>query len=366
MALPPGTLWKAEPHTIDGKHRVLRAYLNAWLPILSSWQGRILFIDGFAGPGEYEGGEEGSPQIAMRALYDHSAKIDADVVFFFIEKEKQRSKHLENIVAQWKERLPENTKICVITGTFDETMTDVLRSLDEQKKQMAPAFVMIDPFGVAGTPMSVVKRIMANPHCEIYFSLMYESINRFNKTLEFEKHLDDLFGCPDWRDIIDIEDSEERRKRLYGVYEKQLRATGAKHVVHFDLHAGNRLVYSIFFATRHERGCDRMKQAIWKIAPEGKFEFRGTHSPQLSLTLTPSFEPLMAQLMSEFGDGDWHSIETIKSFMCSDKTDYHSGQLKTKTLRPMEADGLLEADPLTRKKAGTYPDGCRLRFNIQE
>jgi hypothetical protein len=42
----------------------VRAYLDAWLPILSSVNSRILFIDGFAGPGEYAGSEEGSPQPA--------------------------------------------------------------------------------------------------------------------------------------------------------------------------------------------------------------------------------------------------------------------------------------------------------------
>ena len=83
MAPPKTKLWELEPHTI-GKHLVLRAYLDAWFPILSSWKKRILFIDGFAGPGEYTGGEEGSPQIGMRALVDHSAKIDAEVVLFFI------------------------------------------------------------------------------------------------------------------------------------------------------------------------------------------------------------------------------------------------------------------------------------------
>lgn len=197
MVPPKDILWELEPHTL-GKHRVLRAYLDAWFPILSSWQKRLLFIDGFAGPGEYEGGEEGSPQIAMRALVDHSAKIDAEVVFFFIEKEEGRAQHLESIVQKWKAKLPDNAKPYVVTGRFDETMEDVLSSLDEQKKRMAPAFVMIDPFGVAGTPMSVVRRIMGNPHCEVYFSLMYEPLNRFRNTPEFVKHLDELFGCPDW------------------------------------------------------------------------------------------------------------------------------------------------------------------------
>lgn len=361
MAPPKDILWDLEPHTM-GKHLVLRAYLNAWFPILSSWQKRILFIDGFAGPGEYKGGEEGSPQIAMRALVDHTAKIEAEVVFFFIEVEPERAQHLESIVNDWMIKLPKNAIPHVVNGRFDETMEEVLGSLDEQHRRIAPAFVMIDPFGVAGTPMSVVRRILSNPQCEVYFSLMYEPMNRFKNTPEFEKHLDELFGCSDWRVIVEIEDSELRRKGLYDLYETQLRGAGANHVVHFDIYSGNRLIYSIFFATRNDVGCDRMKAAIWKAAPEGTYEFRGTHGGQLALTLKPSFEPLKTQLLDEFGDAHWYPIEAVQKFVRSDKTDYHSGQLKTNTLRPMEADGLLEVDPASRKKAYSYPKGSKLRF----
>lgn len=361
MALPKDILWELEPHTL-GKHLVLRAYLDAWFPILSSWQNRILFIDGFAGPGEYKGGEEGSPLIAMRALVDHTARIKAEVIFFFIEIDARRAQHLESIIQEWKTKLPSNAIPHVVTGRFDETMEEVLSSLDEQHKRIAPAFVMIDPFGVSGTPMSVVRRIMGNPQCEVYFSLMYEPMNRFRNTPEFEKHLDELFGCPDWRAISETEDSEERRKGLYDLYESQLRVAGANYVVHFDVYSGNRLIYSIFFATRNDVGCDRMKAAIWKVAPEGTFEFRGTHVDQLILSLEPSFEPLKKQLLDEFGNGRWYPIGVIQKFMRSDRTDYHSSQLKTNTLRPMETDGLLEVDPSTRKKAGTYPDGSMLRF----
>jgi three-Cys-motif partner protein len=61
MAAPKQTIWKLEPHT-RAKHEILKRYLQAWMIILS--QGRfpeILYIDGFAGPGEYEGGKPDLP-----------------------------------------------------------------------------------------------------------------------------------------------------------------------------------------------------------------------------------------------------------------------------------------------------------------
>lgn len=361
MATKQGTLWELEPHTL-GKHLVLRAYLNAWLPILSYANNRVLFIDGFAGPGEYTGGEEGSSQIAIRALVDHSAKINAEVVYYFIEKEADRAKHLQNVVDNWKQKAPATTKLNVVTGSFDETMTGIFDYLDEKKSKLAPAFVMIDPFGVSGTPMSVVRRLLKNPQCEIYFSLMYEWLNRFKASAEFEPHLDELFGCRDWRDLIKIEDSEKRRAALYALYERQLRDAGAKQVIHFDIFDENRLKYSIFFASQHEVGADRMKAAIWKVAPDGGFAFRGSRTPELALIASPDFEPLKEQLRAKFGDGQWHDISEVISFVKSDATDYHSGQLKQKTLKPMEEVGQVEADPTTRRNKRTYPDGCRLKF----
>ena len=83
---PKTTIWKLEPHTL-GKHLVLRAYLDAWLPILGRGRKRILFIDGFAGPGEYIDGEEGSPLIALNSLSEHQSKTNIDATRRFEEVE---------------------------------------------------------------------------------------------------------------------------------------------------------------------------------------------------------------------------------------------------------------------------------------
>jgi three-Cys-motif partner protein len=344
---------------------VLRNYLGAWLPILGSSSGRILFIDGFAGPGEYKGGEEGSPLVALRAFAEHKAKhtIKGEVGFIFIESDHARVEHLRQAVEPLRQRLPPSSAVEVIEGNFDETMAEVLDSLDVQAKRLAPALVMIDPFGVSGTPMGIVRRILKNPKAEIYASFMYEAINRFKATPEFERHLTDLFGCEGWRPGIDIEEPAARRDFFYGLYEQQLRRAGAQQVVHFDLYEENRLVYAIFFATKSWVGSDRMKQAIWKVAPFGDFAFHGTRSAQLTLGLgAANFDPLEKALRQEFGGKGWVRIERVLEFVGGDKTDYHTGQVKKGALAPMEAGREIEVDETTRKKKRTYPDGTRLRF----
>ena len=86
---PKTTKWPLEPHTL-GKHLVLENYMQAWLPIMTRWNGRVLFIDAFAGPGEYTGGEPGSPVIALNTFIDHRARnqMRNEIKFLFIEKIK--------------------------------------------------------------------------------------------------------------------------------------------------------------------------------------------------------------------------------------------------------------------------------------
>lgn len=359
---PTSTIWQLEPHT-QGKHLVLRKYLDAWLPIMSSWSGRILFIDGFAGPGQYAGGEEGSPIIALRALADYSATkpLTAEVVFIFIEKEPDRADHLRQMLSSIA--LPSSTTAQVVTGTFDGTLTSVLDDVDAQSTHLAPCFVMVDPFGVSGTPMSVLSRILGNRASELYISFMYEFINRFSTTPEFEPHLDELFGTPEWRRSTTVQDPDARRDSFYEVYERQLRKAGAKHVVRFELYQGQRLVYAIFFATQHPKGCDKMKQAIWKVVPFGDFAFRAASPGQLTMSLAAAnFALLQQQLLAEFRGKGWIQIENVEMFASSDRTPFHSGHLRKCGLVPLEDSGNIAVDPSSRRRRHTYPPGTRLMF----
>lgn len=67
MTTSSETLWNIEPHTA-AKHTILRNYLGAWFGILGQRFSHILYIDGFCGPGRYQGEEVGSPIIALDEL----------------------------------------------------------------------------------------------------------------------------------------------------------------------------------------------------------------------------------------------------------------------------------------------------------
>ena len=329
-------LWIRDEQTA-GKHLILKHYLDGWLPILGSWSGRLLIIDGFAGPGEHEGGEPGSPLIAMERVKQHKQEgrlRNTEVLCLFIESGHDRAQHLKTLLKQQPRE--SGMEYQVLPGTFDDHMTDILNYVDEQKAQLAPAFVMIDPFGVKGSPISLIERILSNEKSECMISFMYEPMRRFHQEPEFEQHLDELFGTRDWKKCLGME-SDTKKNFLHSLFSQQLKKHGAQYVVSFELWNGNRHVYTIYFASGSLKGCDLMKQAIWKVEPSGSYAFRG-HAGQIRMAVGEDMERFAKELKDEFG-GELTPIEHIEEYVMGDKTIFHKGHLRRKTLQPLERDG---------------------------
>jgi three-Cys-motif partner protein len=189
---------------------------------MAKWNGRIIFLDGFAGPGRYAGGEEGSPLIALRALLEHPHMTPlpsgAEIRFHFVEEQRDRVASLEDEIAKFKvaHPLPQGVHVHVAHDRFDAYVGNILDSLEKAGKQIAPTFAFIDPFGFSGVPMELMRRLGANPKCEVLISFMYESITRWaaHPDPKIQAHLDDLFGTDEWRAIAADADPDRRRDGL--------------------------------------------------------------------------------------------------------------------------------------------------------
>lgn len=354
-------LWKKEEQT-EGKHLVLKYYLNGWLPILGRSNGRILYIDGFAGPGEYSGGEPGSPLIALECIRKHRSKSrlkNVEIICLFIESDINHANHLEIILKEQK--VIPNVVSRVQVGKFDDHMTEILDYLEEQKQSLAPSFVMIDPFGIKGNRMELIQRILANRRSECLISFMYEPIRRFHKQPEFVKPLNELFGTKKWKNCREIKDSNTKKQFLHDLFKKQLKKYGAKYVIYFELLRGGRHVYTMYFATNHLKGCNLMKQALWTAEPSGSFAIRG-YAAQQTILFKPGMEPLVQQLKSRFGSSDT-PIEKIDDFVMSDETIYHSGQLRKNTLTPLEKEGRITVIRPNNNRGFPTGKGITIRFH---
>ena len=238
FAMLESTIWSLEPHTA-AKHSILRRYLQGYYPKMASVQRRLVFVDGFAGPGEYVGRKPGSPVIALDTLTGHtqfSRWSNTEFVFLFIEEDNARFELLSSTLAARED--PENVRVTARCGSFEEHMTDVLDRLG--KNGLAPAFVMVDPFGVKGLPLDLLRRLAKFRKTELLVSFMYESISRWHAQPNYEVALDELFGVSDWRNAEGLE-GQEKKAFLSELYATQLQGIGMEYVRLFEMRdAGNR------------------------------------------------------------------------------------------------------------------------------
>lgn len=308
MSGPAATVWKIEPHT-RAKHLILRKYLHAWLPIISSKRSRVAFIDGFAGPGVYSDGEDGSPVIAMRALIDHAHQnvIQSDVHFVFFEAHKGRADRLGQVIDGMRERLPAGSIATVLHGEYASLLSGALDEMKASGKQLAPSLVFIDPFGVSGVPMDLVRRILAAPSCEVLVNFMTGYAHRFIASPEFEPHLDAIFGTERWRDgkALSGHARVDFLRRLYiDELSRNNTSGGARYVRAFSmLNTSSQPIYDLVFATNHPLGIDRMKDALWKVDASGGERFSDATDPGQATLLSSEMmhdEALISMLRNTF------------------------------------------------------------------
>ena len=93
-------IWECKPRT-RAKLEIISHYLRAWFSILASkGYPRVIYIDGFCGPGKYVGGEEGSPVIAARLANSTAQKYPGfKATLIFIDEETAALEHLSSFDA---------------------------------------------------------------------------------------------------------------------------------------------------------------------------------------------------------------------------------------------------------------------------
>ena len=358
-------MWEIEPHT-RAKHEILRRYLQAWMPILT--QGgfqKVMYIDGFAGPGRYSEGEEGSPVIALEVALDQPALKRAAIRFVFVEMHPERARMLRTIVEGVE--VPDNFQVEVFGGqTFKAAMDRILATYSGVG--MPPTFAFIDPFGWSGVQFSIVREILRHQSCEVLVTFMYEEINRFLRHPDQGENFDLFFGTPDWRDGLELKDPRMRNRFLHDLYLRQLRESACvKYVRSFEMRNERDVVdYYLFYATNNILGLKKMKEAMWKVDEAGEFRFSdATNRDQLVLfEREPQYELLKGEVLARFRGGE-ASVQEIEEFILTE-TAFRETHYKRQVLKPLElADPpIVEAiEPPADRKSGTYGQASlRLRF----
>ena len=371
MPAPSTTIWPLEPHS-RAKHEILKRYMQAWVPILGqSSFSELVYIDGFAGPGRYSKGEDGSPIIALKAALEQQNRIQPKMTFLFVESRKDRADMLRSIVSEIE--IPPNFSVKVEGDEtrnvkFEEVVTNFLDIRTTNGRAIPPTFAFIDPFGWSGVPFELVRRILSFPSCEVLVTFMYEEINRFIGHPEQVKNFNSFFGTEAWRQITSVSGPRERNRQLHDLYLNQLRdSAGMKYVRSFEMRNERDVTdYYLFYATKSLLGLKKMKEAMWRVDISGEFRFSDATDP-LQLVLfghEPQYNILQSQITNRF-QGQETTIKDIEEFVVSETAfrETHYKRQVLKTLETSQPPALIIIDPPAKRRPGDYPNPSqRVRF----
>lgn len=297
------------------KHAILNAYIVAWAMKLLMWRkaGKTLaIVDGFAGAGQDEAGNDGSPIIIARRAVEAMAAakaaklpvVDPKIHLIAVEKSRSNYQKLVRVMEPFVRLNPE--LIHLLPGELDEHIDEIVRAT-----RGAPTFYFLDPYGVKGLDARTYSKALIGNHNEV-FALFSDigatrlhglvTADRFDPSNDIERILSQpsLFPQFDAEDVADVEASatranqaldasipasrahltralgsdewvaelaaakpEDRPDTFLQLFRRALLAAGAKYVVSIPMRNDDgQRVYSLVHASKSASGFVAMKTAI--------------------------------------------------------------------------------------------------------
>ena len=367
----PETIWQAEPHTL-AKVAILRGYLTAYFRILgrtaSASKDEILYIDGFAGPGEYTNAEDGSPTIAAKAARAAIAQAGAawragDVRCVFVEAKRWIHDHLIGRLAT----LPADPRVHtdVRLGKFAEVLARLGAEFPRHLAGGAPLFAFIDPFGATGAPFRAIQQILASPRSEVLINFDVDGIGRIFEAGEAaasDATLTEVFGDSKWSDeFSEGADLLQHSREALDMFKRRLRALpNVRYVFSFEMQKTHgRADYHLVFASQHRLGLVKMKEAMKRIAKDGTYEFCDATVGQAQLFRYDEPGP-WARRMYEYFKAQTVGPEAVEDFMLNETPFYSSAG---KMMDVLDDAGLIEVVP--KRPRGSFKAATVKRVNFR-
>ena len=351
------------------KARIVQKYFYAWaqviMPTAEKHDGRIAYIDLYAGPGRYKDGAASTPLLVLQHAIDHP-KMSQMLVALFNDSDNSNTTTLQSEI----EKLPGIRKLkhkpVVSCGEID---SDAEQYFSETK--MIPSFSFVDPWGYKGLSLKIVKGIIKDWGCDCVFFFNYSRINAGISNQAVAHHMDALF---------DKSRADTLRERLPGLTPRlrealiletlaqAIKEMGGKYVLPFRFKnaSGKRTSHSLVFVSKSFRGYAIMKDIM---AKESSTEDQGvpslTYSPAdasmpLLFSLQRPLDELRKMLLKAFAGQELSVAEIYERH--SVDTPYILRNYKD-TLTELEEEGKVSVRSLKgKRRKGTFANHLLVQF----
>ncbi len=356
------------------KAEIVSKYFWAWAKVIISVQkrnphrseGRIAYIDLFAGPGRYRDGTKSTPvKIVEKAIADPD--MCARLVAIFNDRDPAVTSSLQQALKELPGVETMKYQPEVFTG---EVGPEDVKELGEGR--LVPTLFFVDPFGYKGLSLGLVNAVLKNWGCDCIFFFNYNRISMGLGNEYVSEHMDVLFGkerADRLRARLEMKvDPVDRELFIVEELAQALKGMGGQYVLPFRFRneRGTRTSHHLIFVSKHPRGYGIMKGIMAKestTADQGvpSFEYNPADKRMPMLfELSRPLDDLKTILLDEFA-GRTLTMQQVfelhnlgRRFI---KKNYKS------VLSEMEAEGLVKADPAqTARRKGTFADSVKVTF----
>lgn len=358
MGQPAETLWNSEPRTLL-KHQIYRQYLHCWMgKICQSFRSSVI-VDGFAGPGSYRDGPDGSPVVIAKTFLEHSRRARFNELrLICLEKRPDRHDLLAGRVAG----LPRTPRLDIqvrpaagLLECFPE-----IRAAAHGSDSGIPVLWVLDPFDYSSAPFQLMRDCLAGPRDELLVTWFADEIYRFCGDPTKERAIDQHFGTPIWRQARRAVGESARKEELLRVYQESLESLRDVHTGAFSIASKNETArYSLVFATHSDAGMRCFNDMKWRMDP-----YRGHHvSEKRNLYQVGLFDdmPILTPLRTWLESLAGQALSFDELIRHTVRLGYRETHLRTE-LSDMAAEGLaVREEPLDYTRT-PWPSGSRIRF----
>jgi three-Cys-motif partner protein len=346
------------------KARIVSKYFIAWARIIASKtmrsDGKVAYIDLFAGPGRYQDGSASTPLMVLSEALKVPTLCDG-LVSIFNDDDEDHTQTLENEIAQLPGIANFKNKPHVYTGQINRTAAEYFQST-----KMIPAFSFIDPFGYKGLSWALVSGVIKDWASECVFFFNYSRINAGVSNPSVFQHMEALFSTDNFASLRERLKSPHvnRETEIMEHLVLAMREAGAEFVLPFRFRneAGTRTTHYLIFVTKNQIGFEIMKEIM---AVESSYTDQGVPSFEYSPALKNAGR-LFESALDDFED---ELVESFAGRTLAMIDIYHSHNPDTPYIQKnykaalgnLEAAGRVTASKPNRRK-GTFADGILVTF----
>lgn len=241
------------------KDQVLASYMPAYLAKVAKLGKRIILIDAFAGPGQFDDGSDGSPLIICQAAERY---VPGQYQAVFVNRENDLHQKLTEAIRDFSEK----GSAVPIQGTATDLLSQVEGQLSDQT-----VFLYLDPFGLKGCEFSTIRPFLQRDKrysTEVVINLSVPTMHRLaaRKAVSggrgkaplikaFHRRLSAVLGGDYWTEHLwdEDRDPEERAAAVMQLYRERFAAMGLPYTGSCPVREedGSGIKYYITFCSRH-------------------------------------------------------------------------------------------------------------------